>query len=810
MANKKKYKKKNKTMEKKTKVQTTQQQQLDVMIKMIWAVCAYSVFLAAAVLMTPNAAPVRKVAVTPTPTVVFKSVQDSARVVYTAETWESEFTIEDEVTTSFTVSNLSDKPQNLRVTREIPSEEILVDYPEGTLKERQLEHITIPYLEYDISLTDDESKTIEVKSIYSIVPPAGSFDLPIIDIIDIDTGNKVTSSRSYEKIVIGCKIDDVCDTSIRENNLNCPLDCPSGKEDDLCDMKEDDKCDPDCLTDLDSDCKEGGGITKIPSVPKAEPLPETLEELEQKIISSGLTDEQAQQARGKFEQYQNRESTVTESEIRKINSDFLESKTELFQSVPKQPTVKSTSKSSFNVMDLIATEVLADDENPDEIDMENAGIPFDPDAKPGNFCEGGTPQGECATIQPWYCTDQLESVEDCLTCGCSDSSYYGKYCQPDGTCENTPYGYCDDGTVIGECSEEEWPRYCNMDGELVADCTKCGCPDIPLWSCNEDTGICNGCENGVLDEGEECDTPNYDCENPDDTCYLCSCVSKNVPEDTTCEAEDSTENYTIESNDTRWSCNALTVTSDYGTNFLDYIVDDAIDCCVEWNGVIPQRHQQYCDWAHDLDPISGRDCLSRYIGIGLNDGYTSGSSMGNDILWMANAYVPEWCCNNQEAECEAFDGIPQTCSPDHFTEQPFNDYVLGLTCDDYDCNKHDLPALKSAALINSGTCVDWSYVTTSLLRKTGYFPANSEEGDAIFFVTSGSGSHMFNLVWMDKFGKWVVVNYGSIYYHPDSGFCNDIESCDLWWEGDNTGHDNSALCVDNWGAWTKDNVYGCN
>ena len=54
MAAKNKPKKENKTMEKKTKVQTTQKQQLDVMVKMIWAVCAYSVFLAAAVLMSPQ------------------------------------------------------------------------------------------------------------------------------------------------------------------------------------------------------------------------------------------------------------------------------------------------------------------------------------------------------------------------------------------------------------------------------------------------------------------------------------------------------------------------------------------------------------------------------------------------------------------------------------------------------------------------------------------------------------------------------------------------------------------------------------
>jgi hypothetical protein len=57
MDNSNKSKVKNKTMDnkpKEIKVQTAQKQQLDVMIKMIWAVCAYSVFLAAAVLMTPT------------------------------------------------------------------------------------------------------------------------------------------------------------------------------------------------------------------------------------------------------------------------------------------------------------------------------------------------------------------------------------------------------------------------------------------------------------------------------------------------------------------------------------------------------------------------------------------------------------------------------------------------------------------------------------------------------------------------------------------------------------------------------------
>ena len=774
---------KEKPMEKQTKIQTAQKQQLDVLIKMIWAVCAYSVFLAVAVLMSPKTAPVRQVVITPTPTVDFKSVQDAARVVYTPETWESEFSIEDEVTTSFTVSNLSNSPQNLKIIREIPSEEVLVEYPEGTLKEQQLEHITIPYLEYDVSLDSDESKTIEVRSTYTIVPPMGSFDLPKISVIDADSRKRVASSSRYERIPIQCQEDGVCNTSIRENSLNCPNDCSTGEEDDLCDRQEDDKCDPDCLTELDPDCKEGEGITQIPSVPRMKTEMETEE----------VASEQ-----------------ITEAEIRQINEDFLDNKIELLQSAPKQPANQDANKLSFNVLDLIATEVLADEDNPDEVDMNFSGIPFDPDAKPGKFCQGGTPAGECSEHQPWYCTEQMESVQDCLRCGCSDTIPGGMYCQPDGTCENIPYGYCADGTIIGECSTEEWPRWCNFDGELVLDCNHCGCPDIPTYSCNEETGLCSGCGDGMVDEGEECDSTGGDCTDPDDSCYLCQCVSEHVPSDTTCQTETDAENYTIDLNESWWSCSAMTVTSAYGTNFLDYIVDDALDCCTPPGSNVAPRHWEYCLEAHEEDPQTSRDCLARYIGTGLDDGFDEYSSMGNDILWIANYFVPELCCNNQAEVCEFFDGVPLTCSPDYFLEPeyPYSDYIQGLTCSQFDCAKHDQPALKTAALINSGTCVDWTFLTTTLLRKTGYFPASSGNGDAVFGVTKGDGTHTYNLVWMDMYGKWVIMDYGQIKLDPPENLCS-LDSCDNLGEDDYHGHDNYALCLENWRDWTRDNVYGC-
>ena len=806
---------KKKKMEQKTKVKTPIKFNIKIITAMVGAVIVLGGFLAFAAFMSQKDAPVKQSAVVPTVSPVdFKSVQDAARVVYTPETWESEFSIEDEVTTSFTISNLSDKPQNLKVVREIPSEEILVEYPEGALKKQQLEHITIPYLEYDVSLDSDESKTIEVRSTYTIVPPMGSFDLPLIDIMDANTGEKVTSSRSYEEIVIGCKEDGICDTSIRENRLNCPQDCPSGEEDDLCDMEEDNKCDPDCLTELDTDCGPGEGITKIPSLPRVKPMPDTIEEVEVQITEAGLSEKEAEEVRELFRNYQEPTATTpTEAEIRKINSDFLESKTELFQSVPKQPTTQNTSESSFNILDVLATEALADEDNPDDADMEYAGIPFDPDAKPGKFCEGGTPAGECSEYQPWYCTEQMESIEDCVRCGCSDSLYYGKYCQPEGNCENTPYGYCDDGTIIGECSDEEWPRYCNMDGELVLDCNQCGCPDIPTYSCNESTGVCGGCGNGTLDEGEECDG-NFECGNADDTCYLCQCVSERVPGDTTCQSENDEDNYEWTNHSNLWSCIAMPVTSTYGINFLDSIVDDAIDCCIAFDGVIPQRHQEYCQTAHLSDPQSGRDCITRFISTGLHDGYINGSSDNNDILWLTNFYYPKYCCGNDQESCTFGGGETGTCSPDDFQGVPYNDYVLSLTCDDYYCQEHDFTAIESTMTINSGSCTDWVWTYTTLLRKTGFFPANHDGGE-----NSGDGvlgvritqpfAHAVNLVWMDKFSKYVFVEYGSLKFDPPSDYCNHIKDCHWWHTHDDQGHENYEICADDWDSWADEYVYGC-
>jgi len=66
---------------------------------------------------------------------------------------------------------------------------------------------------------------------------------------------------------------------------------------------------------------------------------------------------------------------------------------------------------------------------------------------------------------------------------------------------------CEGGTPYGVCSTNK-PYFCNLFGDLVAQCTTCGCPSPEwnpkpgfwtYWCCNADTGGCvksyNACSN---------------------------------------------------------------------------------------------------------------------------------------------------------------------------------------------------------------------------------------------------------------------------------------------------------------------------
>jgi hypothetical protein len=112
-------------------------------------------------------------------------------------------------------------------------------------------------------------------------------------------------------------------------------------------------------------------------------------------------------------------------------------------------------------------------------------------------CLDGTAVEQCSINQPFYCNQYeeigdgairlaCELVEDCGACGCPDDNR----CSRNGMCstlnitppfdnsteddEDDDSGTCiSDGTVYGLCSLTI-PLYCD-DGELISDCSYCGC-----------------------------------------------------------------------------------------------------------------------------------------------------------------------------------------------------------------------------------------------------------------------------------------------------------------------------------------------
>ncbi|MBI2673014.1 hypothetical protein HYX19_02030 [Candidatus Woesearchaeota archaeon] len=71
--------------------------------------------------------------------------------------------------------------------------------------------------------------------------------------------NRVEILHNDKKIFSLLTGDLICNKDNKCNNyetyLTCPIDCPSGSKDDLCDMELDSICDPDCLAERDPDCK---------------------------------------------------------------------------------------------------------------------------------------------------------------------------------------------------------------------------------------------------------------------------------------------------------------------------------------------------------------------------------------------------------------------------------------------------------------------------------------------------------------------------------------------------------------------------
>jgi len=99
-------------------------------------------------------------------------------------------------------------------------------------------------------LNPGETKTIT----YKIKPKSSGDFLFSPTTVTVMAGETYYSDTA--KTIVRCNQNNLCELDLEENYFNCPEDCPSGSEDNVCDLISDNVCDPDCIGDADVDCIE--------------------------------------------------------------------------------------------------------------------------------------------------------------------------------------------------------------------------------------------------------------------------------------------------------------------------------------------------------------------------------------------------------------------------------------------------------------------------------------------------------------------------------------------------------------------------
>jgi hypothetical protein len=347
-----------------------------------------------------------------------------------------------------------------------------------------------------------------------------------------------------------------------------------------------------------------------------------------------------------------------------------------------------------------------------------------------------------------------------------------------------------------------------------------------------DDGVQNRDETGVDCGGSYCPP-----------CAACSTGAKWAPSDTPCShAWPTSDGPTIGMNTESDSCDIIEVCDPD----LDYIIRDAITCAehadfaTRYTGTRAADRACACRLARassgidtNYNPTTYKRTLAYFVINGL----------GTCHAYMQGYFHGEWCCAGDDDTCPdtcsywhvnpaAWEmGTGTGCDPDTGARPDFR--MGGHRCEYYDAwifgkygkagywhsdtNYHsnsdsvaDVPAHASINLLSTGTCVDYSFALTTLLRKIGY------SRDDVFSV-NGEG-HGYNLLRFPGEVKFHYVdtvgnNGGGVY--GGTGFpaiYNASGSCVAWYnyctkmdEGcsnDNYG-ESTSRCPSN------NNIYSC-
>ncbi len=256
------------------------------------------------------------------------------------------------------------------------------------------------------------------------------------------------------------------------------------------------------------------------------------------------------------------------------------------------------------------------------------------------------------------------------------------------------------------------------------------------------------------------------------------CRGTNVlyyPEDTICENKWlSKEGEKIKVNTEGYSCDLFEVCSDE----LDYIVEEAIDCC-DGNPFQDPKRFFVCNFADEFSQGESKRCEALYLM----------QSFGSGAVYMQDYFEAEMCCY----------GVDELCvnPANYFKAKPFPNSdiqfdflncqlrngkrIRGWWNSDDDMNKNnialsDIPTHASIDLLSTGTCVDYAFGLSTSLRKAGY---SVKEVYAV-----ESYDHAYNLVKLAGDDKYTIVDTtGNGYAFVLGGkpigydYCGKIDKC---------------------------------
>ena len=215
------------------------------------------------------------------------------------------------------------------------------------------------------------------------------------------------------------------------------------------------------------------------------------------------------------------------------------------------------------------------------------------------------------------------------------------------------------------------------------------------------------------------------------------------PEDTLCNNKwpiKEGEEFTINSL-TEGSCSLFEVCSDD----MDYVIEDSSKCCTE--ELTDPEKASACSFALENSETL-RNCQALYII----------KSLGKQAIYMKDYFDAEMCCKGVEALCPSASYL--------YTPQPLPEYLKGVKCPNTPENSpngvwksdtrlelneialFDAPAHTSLNIIKTGTCVDYSVVATTLMRKIGFSKEDMMSVETV--------NHAYNLIRFDLDKKYTI------------------------------------------------------